>query len=107
MAHKHILITYDPQTCNDGGPDEDGADYDLYGYLLTSSPALKGGDSYGAQETLPESLRWVPAAGGITAPLTSQAIRAYLRTGGTSAASCPSSITFHARRPAARMFFAA
>lgn len=42
-------------------------------------PGLKTGDSYGAQaqhRAAPESLRWVPAAGGITAPLTSQAIRA-------------------------------
>ena len=49
--------------------------------LLTSSPPLacghrlrgKGGDSYGAQArhgAAPESLRWVPAAGGIAAPLT-------------------------------------
>ena len=48
---------------------------------LTSSPPLafghrlrgKDGDSYGAQawhEVTPESLRRVPAAGGIAAPLT-------------------------------------
>ena len=40
---------------------------------------MNAGDSYGAQARLnaaPESLRWVPAAGGITAPLTSQANRA-------------------------------
>ena len=42
-------------------------------------PRLKAGDSYGAQArhcATPESLRWVPAAGGMTAPLTSQANRA-------------------------------
>src|SRR5574343_1495367 len=42
-------------------------------------PRLKTGDSYGAQArhcAAPESLRWVPAAGGMTAPLTSQANRA-------------------------------
>ena len=42
-------------------------------------PGLKSGDSYGAQarhRAAPESLRWVPAAGGMTAPLTSQANRA-------------------------------
>jgi len=57
--------------------------------MLTSSPPSasweaaacggKEGDSYGAQarhEAAPESLRWVPAAGGLTAPLTSQANRA-------------------------------
>ena len=42
-------------------------------------PSLKEGDSYGAghkSELRTQSLRWVPAAGGIVAPLTSQAIRA-------------------------------
>ena len=42
-------------------------------------PGLKARDSYGAQgrhRAAPESLRRVPAAGGITAPLTSQANRA-------------------------------
>ena len=36
-------------------------------------PSLKEGDSYGAghkSELRTQSLRWVPAAGGITAPLT-------------------------------------
>ena len=45
---------------------------------LTSS-RLKAGDSYRVQarfDVLPDSLRWVPVAGGITAPLTSQATRA-------------------------------
>ena len=39
-------------------------------------PGLKAGDSYCAQgrrNAARESLRWVPAAGGMTAPLTSQA----------------------------------
>src|SRR5690625_1950033 len=51
----------------------------LYPYTFDILPGLKAGDSYGAQGRLnaaPESLRWVPAAGGITAPLTSQANRA-------------------------------
>jgi len=30
---KHIVITYNPQTCNGGEGDEDGGDFDLYGYL--------------------------------------------------------------------------
>ena len=39
-------------------------------------PALKSGDSYGALGWISlKSLRWVPAAGGIAAPLTSQANR--------------------------------
>ena len=42
-------------------------------------PGLKTGDSYCAQgrrNAASESLRWVPAAGGMTASLTSQANRA-------------------------------
>ena len=42
-------------------------------------PGLKAGDSYCAQgrrNAARESLRWVPAAGGMTASLTSQANRA-------------------------------
>ena len=47
-------------------------------FCIDILPRLKAGDSYRVQEQdkTPESLRWVPAAGGITAPLTSQAIRA-------------------------------
>ena len=47
-------------------------------FTIDLLPRLKAGDSYHVQEqdNTPESLRWVPAAGGITAPLTSQAIRA-------------------------------
>ena len=40
---------------------------------------MNAGDSYGAQAwhgALPESLRWVPVAGGLIAPLTWQANRA-------------------------------
>lgn len=43
--------------------------------LFDILPGLNGGDSYGAQACLnaaPESLRWVPTAGGITASLTLQ-----------------------------------
>ena len=47
-------------------------------FCIDILPRLKAGDSYRVQEQdkTPESLRWVPAAGGMTAPLTSQAIRA-------------------------------
>lgn len=30
---RQILITYDPATVNNGGPDEDDQPFDLYGYL--------------------------------------------------------------------------
>jgi hypothetical protein len=48
-------------------------------YAFDILPGLKAGDSYCAQgrrNAARESLRWVPAAGGMTAPLTSQANRA-------------------------------
>ena len=67
-----------------GGGSTTTPDYSIGGSvtgLLTSSPPLafghrlrgKDGDSYGAQArhpAAPESLRWVPAAGGMAAPLT-------------------------------------
>lgn len=47
--------------------------------LVDILPDLKAGGSYGTLERhriVPDSLRWVPAADGITAPFTSQARRA-------------------------------
>ena len=52
-------------------------------FCLDILPALKPGDSCGAQAwhaAIPESLRWVPAAGDLPASLTSQANRAVPRT---------------------------
>ena len=60
--------------------------------LMAARDTGKEGDSYGAHANCStESLRWVPAADGMTAPFTRQAIRAVLtHPAEASAVSCPS-----------------
>src|SRR5690554_5050399 len=64
LAHLHL-----------GGPAPAQLLGSLYGDFLTSSPAYSRGipTAPTPASSRNESLRWVPAAGGIAAPLTSQA----------------------------------